>query len=211
MREALETDRARVRVGRISSFGLLEMSRQRLRPSLDETSAIVCPRCSGQGSIRDVESLSLSILRILQEEANKQKSRELKASVPLVVSSYLLNEKRAALAEIEQQSNVKLTVVPNPELETPHYQITGINRHAETYEVEASSEPAPNPQGQASGPAASRGTEACCKRTARRATAAATATANRLVCPNTDCPVRQPGPATDCCRIKGKGRASCQP
>ena len=146
MREALETDRARVRVGRISSFGLLEMSRQRLRPSLDETSAIVCPRCSGQGSIRDVESLSLSILRILQEEANKQKSRELKASVPLVVSSYLLNEKRAALAEIEQQSNVKLTVVPNPELETPHYQITGINRHAETYEVEASSEPAPTPR-----------------------------------------------------------------
>ncbi|MCG8415869.1 MAG: Rne/Rng family ribonuclease [Pseudomonadales bacterium] len=146
MREALETDRARVQVGRISRFGLLEMSRQRLRPSLGETSAIVCPRCSGQGTIRDVESLSLSILRILQEEANKQKSREVKATVPLVVSSYLLNEKRAALAEIEDQSKTKLIIIPNPEMETPHYEITGVNRHAEAYEVDASSEPEQAPK-----------------------------------------------------------------
>jgi len=145
MREALEADRARVQVGRISRFGLLEMSRQRLRPSLGETSAIICPRCSGQGSIRDVESLSLSILRILQEEANKQKSQEVKATVPLVVSSYLLNEKRAALAEIETQSKTRVIIVPNPEMETPHYEITGLNRNAEEYEVDGSIEPAATP------------------------------------------------------------------
>ncbi len=143
MREALEADRARVQVGRISRFGLLEMSRQRLRPSLGETSAIVCPRCSGQGTIRDVESLSLSILRILQEEASKQKSQEVKATVPLVVSSYLLNEKRAAISEIEEHSKTRLVIVPNPEMETPHFEITGLNRHAEEYEVEATSEPEP--------------------------------------------------------------------
>ena len=142
MREALESDRARVQVGRISRFGLLEMSRQRLRPSLGETQAIVCPRCSGQGTIRDIESLSLSLLRIIQEEANKEKSLEVKATVPLVVSSYLLNEKRSALSEIETQSNTRVVIVPNPEMQTPHYEIIGVNRHAETYEVDATSEPA---------------------------------------------------------------------
>ena len=141
MREALESDRARVQVGRISRFGLLEMSRQRLRPSLRETSAIVCPRCSGQGTIRDVESLSLSILRILQEEANKQKCQEVRATVPLAVSSYLLNEKRTAVAEIEEQSKTRIVIAPNPELETPHYEITGINQQAETYEVDVTVEP----------------------------------------------------------------------
>ena len=141
MREALESDRARVQVGRISRFGLLEMSRQRLRPSLGETQAIVCPRCNGQGTIRDIESLSLSILRIIQEEANKEKSLEVKATVPLVVSSYLLNEKRSALSEIESQSNTRVIIVPNPEMQTPHYEIVGVNRHAETYEVDATSEP----------------------------------------------------------------------
>jgi len=140
MRDALEADRARVQVGRISRFGLLEMSRQRLRPSLGETSAIVCPRCSGQGSIRDVESLSLSILRILQEEANKQKCQEVRAAVPLIVSSYLLNEKRVTVAEIEQQSGARIVITPNPELETPHYEITGVNRQSETYDVDANVE-----------------------------------------------------------------------
>jgi ribonuclease E len=146
MRSALEADRARVQVGRISRFGLLEMSRQRLRPSLGETSAIVCPRCSGQGTIRDVESLSLSILRILQEEANKQKCQEVRATVPLIVSSYLLNEKRAALAAIEEQSSTKVVIEPKPELETPHYEITAVNQQDETYEVDitAVAEPAPN-------------------------------------------------------------------
>ena len=140
MRTALETDRARVQIGRISRFGLLEMSRQRLRPSLGETSTIVCPRCSGQGTIRDVESLSLSILRILQEEANKHKSREVKAIVPLVVSSYLLNEKRVALAEIESQSDTRIIIQPNPDMETPHYEIIGVNQKAQPYEVDSVSE-----------------------------------------------------------------------
>ncbi|MDA0279371.1 MAG: Rne/Rng family ribonuclease [Proteobacteria bacterium] len=146
MRDALEPDRARVQVGRISRFGLLEMSRQRLRPSLGETSGIVCPRCSGQGSIRDVESLCLSIMRILQEEANKQKCQEVRATVPLALSSYLLNEKRAGLAEIEEQSGTKVSIIPNPELQTPHYEITALNQQGEVYEVDvtAIAEPAPN-------------------------------------------------------------------
>ena len=103
IRDALESDRARVQIGRISRFGLLEMSRQRLRPSLRETSGIVCPRCLGQGTIRDVESLSLSILRILQEEANKNKSQELRATVPLIVSSYLLNEKEKRFPKLKNK------------------------------------------------------------------------------------------------------------
>mgnify|MGYP006074309017 CR=1 FL=1 len=146
MRDALEPDRARVQVGRISRFGLLEMSRQRLRPSLGETSGVVCPRCSGQGSIRDVESLCLSILRILQEEANKQKSLEVRATVPLALSSYLLNEKRAGLAEIEEQSGTRVSIIPKPELQTPHYEITALNKQGEVYEVDvtAIAEPAPN-------------------------------------------------------------------
>ena len=137
MRDALEPDRARVQIGRISRFGLLEMSRQRLRPSLGETSAIVCPRCNGQGTIRDVESLSLSILRILQEEANKQKAKELTATVPLIVSSYLLNEKRGVLSDIETQSRTRIVIVPNPDLETPHYEITGLNQKAQSYDVDS--------------------------------------------------------------------------
>lgn len=127
MRDALEADRARVQVGRISRFGLLEMSRQRLRPSLEETNAVVCPRCSGQGTIRDVKSLCLSILRILQEEANKKKSAEIRAIVPLNVASYLLNEKRNVVAGIEQQSKTRLLIIPNPNMETPHFEIQSLS------------------------------------------------------------------------------------
>ncbi|ALO46473.1 ribonuclease E [Pseudohongiella spirulinae] len=127
MRDALEADRARVQVGRISRFGLLEMSRQRLRPSLEETNAVVCPRCSGQGTIRDVKSLCLSILRILQEEANKKKSAEIRAIVPLNVASYLLNEKRNVVAGIEQQSKTRLLIIPNPNMETPHFDIQSLS------------------------------------------------------------------------------------
>lgn len=123
MRDALEIDRARVQVGRISRFGLLEMSRQRLRPSLGETSAIVCPRCTGQGSIRDTKSLALSILRLLEEEAIKDRSAEVRAIVPVDVAAYLLNEKRAALGEIEQDTKARVLVVPNPNLETPHFEV----------------------------------------------------------------------------------------
>ncbi|MEM9256941.1 MAG: ribonuclease E [Pseudomonadota bacterium] len=123
MRDALSIDRARVQVGRISRFGLLEMSRQRLRPSLGETSAIVCPRCAGQGTIRDTKSLALSILRLLEEEAIKERSAEVRAIVPVDVAAYLLNEKRNALGEIEQHSKARMLVIPNPNLETPHFEV----------------------------------------------------------------------------------------
>lgn len=155
MRDALEPDRARVQVGRISRFGLLEMSRQRLRPSLGETSGVVCPRCSGQGTIRDVGSLCLSILRVLQEEANKQKCQEVRATVPLALSSYLLNEKRVALAEIEDQSGTKVLIIPKPELQTPHYEITALNQQGEVYEVDVTEVPvaAPNAKSNSKGAA----------------------------------------------------------
>ena len=123
MREALSIDRARVQVGRISRFGLLEMSRQRLRPSLGETSAIVCPRCAGQGTIRDTKSLALSILRLMEEEAIKDRSAEVRAIVPVDVAAYLLNEKRVALSEIETNTRVRVLVIPNPNLETPHFEV----------------------------------------------------------------------------------------
>lgn len=154
MRDALEADRARVQVGRISRFGLLEMSRQRLRPSLGETSAITCPRCSGQGTIRDVESLSLSILRIIQEEANKQKCAAIRTEVPLVVSSYLLNEKRAVLSEIESQSGSTVLVAAHPELETPHYKIIGLNQAGEAYDVDITATPEPIASAKDSAPVA---------------------------------------------------------
>jgi ribonuclease E len=121
IRDALQIDRARVQVGRISRFGLLEMSRQRLRPSLGETSAIVCPRCSGQGTIRDTKSLSLSILRLLEEEADKHRSAEIRAIVPLDVATYLLNEKRHEVDEIETKHKTRILVIPDPNLETPHF------------------------------------------------------------------------------------------
>jgi ribonuclease E len=123
VRDALAIDRARVQVGRISRFGLLEMSRQRLRPSLGETSAIVCPRCNGQGTIRDTKSLALSILRLLEEAAIKERSVEVRAIVPVDVAAYLLNEKRAALGEIEQVTKSRVLVIPNPNFETPHFEV----------------------------------------------------------------------------------------
>ncbi len=123
MRDALEPDRARVQVSRISRFGLLEMSRQRLRPSLGETSAIVCPRCNGQGTIRDTKSLALSILRLVQEESNKERSAEIRTIAPMEVATYLLNEKRQAIAEIERVNDIRVLVIPNPNMETPHFDV----------------------------------------------------------------------------------------
>ncbi|MEH6628561.1 MAG: ribonuclease E [Motiliproteus sp.] len=123
MRDALKVDRARVQLGRISRFGLLEMSRQRLRPSLGETSGIVCPRCSGQGTIRDVGSLALSIMRLLQEEAGKDRTAQIRAMVPVNVATFLLNEKRANISEIEKRCGTEILVVPNPNMETPHYEV----------------------------------------------------------------------------------------
>ena len=126
LREALQADRARVQVGRISRFGLMEMSRQRLRPSLAELTTEVCPRCSGQGRIRDVESLALSILRVVEEESLKQSSSIVRARVPVNVGTYLLNEKRRELADIEQRTSTHIVIVPAPDLETPHYEVQRI-------------------------------------------------------------------------------------
>lgn len=123
LKRALEMDRARVQVGRISRFGLVEMSRQRLRPSLGETSGHVCPRCSGTGVIRDIQSSGLSILRLIEEEAAKENTGQIRAVVPVPVASFLLNEKRNLIAAIEERHNSKVLILPNPHLETPHYEV----------------------------------------------------------------------------------------
>ena len=126
LREALKQDRARVQVGRISRFGLLEMSRQRIRPSLGETSEIVCPRCQGHGTVRGIESTALSILRLLEEESMKDNTERVLADVPVDVATYLLNEKRGSITEIEQRNEITLLIVANPQLETPNYTIERI-------------------------------------------------------------------------------------
>ncbi|HEY0634335.1 MAG TPA: Rne/Rng family ribonuclease, partial [Gammaproteobacteria bacterium] len=126
LKEALKMDRARVQIGRISRFGLLEMSRQRLRPSLGESSEMVCPRCKGHGTIRSVESLALSILRIIEEDAMKEKTGQILAQLPVEVAAYLLNEKRAIIAAVESRQSITITLVPNPHLHTPHYEIQRI-------------------------------------------------------------------------------------
>ncbi|WP_136066784.1 ribonuclease E [Modicisalibacter radicis] len=123
MRDALKLDRARVQIGRISRFGLMEMSRQRLRPSLGETSGVVCPRCDGQGTIRDVRSMSLSIMRLIEEEAMKERSAQIRAILPVPVATYLLNEKRSTLADIEKRQEVKVVLLPSPDMDTPHYDV----------------------------------------------------------------------------------------
>ena len=126
MRDALKVDRARVQVGRISRFGLLEMSRQRLRSSLGESSQLVCPRCSGQGTIRGVESSALSILRIVEEESMKEKTARIVAQVPVDVAAFLLNEKREILFDIEKRQDIKVLLIPNRDMETPHYNVQRI-------------------------------------------------------------------------------------
>lgn len=124
MRRSLELDRARLQIAKISGFGLMEMSRQRLRPSLEETVFEVCPRCQGQGTIRGVRSLALSILRLIEEEAQKEFTSEVHSFVPLEVASFLLNEKRPALHALEKrQSNVRILVIARPDMETPHFHI----------------------------------------------------------------------------------------
>jgi ribonuclease E len=126
LKEALKMDRARVQIGRISRFGLLEMSRQRLRPSLGESSQMVCPRCKGHGTIRSIESLALSVLRIIEEDAMKEKTGQILAQLPVEVAAYLLNEKRAIIAAVEARQGITITLVPNPHLHTPHYEIQRI-------------------------------------------------------------------------------------
>ncbi|MBQ0719117.1 MAG: ribonuclease E [Gammaproteobacteria bacterium] len=131
VRKALEIDRARVQVGRISRFGLLEMSRQRLKPSLEEMTFKVCPRCSGQGTIRGTRSIALSILRLMEEEAQKESSKEIRAITPVPVATFLLNEKRSEISEIEQRNNIRLTILPNPSMETPHFDVQRIRAQDE--------------------------------------------------------------------------------
>lgn len=123
MRDAVRQDRARIQISRISRFGLLEMSRQRLSPSLGESSHHICPRCQGTGKVRDNESLSLSILRLLEEEAIKENTRQVHTIVPVEIASYLLNEKRKAIHSIEKRHNVDIVVAPNEDMETPHFSV----------------------------------------------------------------------------------------
>ncbi|OOS00191.1 ribonuclease E [Haemophilus paracuniculus] len=123
IREATRQDRARIQFGRISRFGLLEMSRQRLSPSLSEASSHVCPRCQGTGKVRDNESIALSILRLLEEEAIKENTAQVHTIVPVEVASYLLNEKRKAISSIEKRHDVQVIVVPTESMETPHFSV----------------------------------------------------------------------------------------
>lgn len=133
LREAVRQDRARIQISHISRFGLLEMSRQRLSPSLGESSHHVCPRCSGTGTIRDNESLSLSILRLIEEEALKENTKEVHAIVPVPIASYLLNEKREAVHAIEKrQGGVRCVIVPSDQMQTPHYSVLRVRSGEET-------------------------------------------------------------------------------
>ena len=123
LRDSLAQDRARIQVARISRFGLMEMSRQRLRPSLGESANNVCPRCNGQGTIRSSDSLALSILRLIEEEAIKDNTIQVHSQVPVDVATYLLNEKRQSVNHIEKRHNVKIVIIPNHHLETPHFEV----------------------------------------------------------------------------------------
>ncbi|MFL6592691.1 MAG: Rne/Rng family ribonuclease [Luteimonas sp.] len=129
LQNALKFDRARVQLGRISKFGLLEMSRQRLRPSLGESSQLICPRCEGHGRMRSIESLSLSILRVAEEHAMKENTGQVLVQVPVEIGNYLLNEKRRALSEIEQRHDAPIVIVADDQLETPHYEVTRIREN----------------------------------------------------------------------------------
>ncbi|RFC35659.1 MAG: RNAse E [Candidatus Nitrotoga sp. SPKER] len=134
LRDALHYDRARVQTGKISRFGLLELSRQRLQPSLEETSHTPCPRCNGIGHIRGIESSALHILRIIREEAMKEHSAAIHVQVPLDVATFLLNEKRAEIHQIESRLTVVITLIPNANMETPHYNVTRLRQDDMTAE-----------------------------------------------------------------------------
>jgi ribonuclease E len=126
LRDAVKMDRARIQLGRLSRFGLLELSRQRLRPALSETTHINCPRCNGMGTIRGVESMSLSLLRLIGEEARKERTGRVIAQVPVDIATYLMNEKRDWLNQIESRDKVSLVIVPNPHMQTPAYTLRRI-------------------------------------------------------------------------------------
>lgn len=154
--EALKTDRARVQVGRISRFGLLEMSRQRLRPSLGEASSLTCPRCNGTGHIRSVQSSALSILRVIQDEAQKENTAAVHVYLPIETATFLLNEKRIEISALESRMGTPIVIMPMPELVTPHFRIRRLRSDeleavgstpsyeiATTHEVEEVSAPPP--------------------------------------------------------------------
>ncbi len=129
LQNALKYDRARVQLGRISRFGLMEMSRQRLRPSLGESSQIVCPRCDGHGRMRSVESLSLSIIRVAEEHAMKENTGQVLVQAPVEIANFLLNEKRGALREIETRHDAPIIIVADEQMQTPHYEVTRLREN----------------------------------------------------------------------------------
>ena len=135
LKEALRYDRARVQMGKISRFGLMELSRQRLRPSLSEGSHITCPRCNGTGVIRDIESTALHVLRIVQEEAMKEHTAALNVQVPIDVATFLLNEKRAEIHQLEHRTKTNVILIPNKYLETPHYKLDRMRHDDERLEL----------------------------------------------------------------------------
>jgi len=153
LREALHHDRARVQMGKISRFGLMELSRQRLRPALNEGSHITCPRCNGTGVIRDIDSSALHILRILQEEAMKEGTAAVHVQVPVEVASFLLNEKRTDIAKLEARLKVTIVLIPNKHLETPNYKLDRL-RHDDTRldDIKASYDMADGPKLEESAP-----------------------------------------------------------
>ncbi len=136
LRDAVKSDRARIQLGRISRFGLLEMSRQRLRPSLGEATLLTCPRCKGQGTIRNVESLALSVLRLLEEEAMKKNTDKIIAQLPIDSATYLLNEKRSVIEQIEQRQDVSIIIIPARHLETPAFEVQRIRSGPSEEDVE---------------------------------------------------------------------------
>ena len=145
LRDAMKMDRARIQIGRLSLFGLLEMSRQRLRPSLGDSSHLVCPRCNGIGSIRSIESMALSILRLISEDARKDRTARIIVQLPVDGATYLINEKREALRALEDKGHAQLGLVPNPHIQTPEYSIrrvrddeTQLPEHAQSsYQIPA--------------------------------------------------------------------------
>src|SRR3954462_3012736 len=139
LKDALKHDRARVQMGKISRFGLMELSRQRLRPALSEGSHVTCPRCNGTGHIRDTESSALQVLRIIQEEAMKENSAAIHVQAPVDVAAFLLNEKRGEILKIETRHRVAIILIPNKHLETPHYKLERIKHDDPRLEDSASS------------------------------------------------------------------------
>lgn len=132
LRDEFKSDRARIQMGRISRFGLMEMSRQRLRPALGESTQITCPRCDGQGNIRSIHSVSMAIIRVIEEEVMKDKTAQVNIQVPMEVASYLLNEKRDAITKLENAYQVAILVIPNKHFDIPHYEFQRLRRDEAT-------------------------------------------------------------------------------